>query len=75
MIGVESWGFWPVKTAWGQEGGKMKRRRKDIPLILYSPVSRLLELRMLNDDEVLDPTVSCFSNPGCDDGFWPPSPE
>ena len=36
------------------------------PLILYSPVSWLLALRMLMTDEALDPTVSTRSNPGAD---------
>jgi hypothetical protein len=37
----------------------------NIPLILYSPVSWLLLLRMLNAGDALDPTVSTLSNPGC----------
>lgn len=34
------------------------------PLILYSPVSWLLALRMLSTDDALEPTVSTRSKPG-----------
>lgn len=35
-----------------------------VPLILYSPLSWLFELRTLRAEEALEPTVSTRSNPG-----------
>lgn len=40
-----------------------------LPLILYSPLSWLLVVLTLSEDDALEPTVSCFSKPGWD-GAW-----
>jgi len=42
-----------------------------VPLILYSPVSWLLLLRMLSADDALEPTVSTLSKPGCAESTSP----
>lgn len=48
----------------GRLGQPMSQSRVRLPLSLYSPVSWLLALRMLRDDDALDPTVSTLSKPG-----------
>lgn len=47
------------------QAGVAGRGSGHAPLILYSPVSWLLVLRMLRADEALDPTVSTRSKPRC----------
>lgn len=59
----------PAPAEWWWVASSCRRvwrvlRSGHLPLILYSPVSWLLLLRMLRTDEALDPTVSTRSKPG-----------